>query len=102
VSLNCCLSSSRFPYQVNTGPLDLAALGTAPKYQRQGAGAKLLEWGLERADDRGLTVYVEGTPAAVPLYERSGFREIERLKLELAPWVSDEHSNVCMIREPQA
>jgi ribosomal protein S18 acetylase RimI-like enzyme len=34
--------------------LDLAALGTSPNYQRQGAGSMLLDWGLERADDNGL------------------------------------------------
>ncbi|KIW52682.1 hypothetical protein PV05_08307 [Exophiala xenobiotica] len=78
----------------------LAAVGTSPKYQKQGAASQLLNWGVERADDQGLTIYVEATPAALRLYEKHGFREVGRLQLDLAPWKAGDYSNMCMVREP--
>ena len=57
-----------------------------------------MDWGLERADDRGLAAYVEGTPVGLPLYEKYAFKEVDRLQLELSPWKEGDHSNICMIR----
>lgn len=79
---------------------DLAAIGTSPQYQRQGAASQLLQWRLERADDRGLAAYVEGAPAGLRLYEKSGFKGAGRLQLDLAPWKEGEYFNICMVREP--
>ncbi len=81
-------------------PVDLAAVGTNPKYQRQGAASLLLRWGLERADDHGLATYVEGTSAARRLYEKHGFKEVAKLQLELSPWKEGDYFNTCMVREP--
>ncbi|OAL36935.1 hypothetical protein AYO20_03704 [Fonsecaea nubica] len=78
----------------------LAAIGTSPKYQKQGAASLLLQWGLERADDRGLSIYVESAPAALRLYERHGFKEISKFPLEMSPWKEGEYLNVCMVRQP--
>ncbi|EXJ71788.1 uncharacterized protein A1O5_05598 [Cladophialophora psammophila CBS 110553] len=78
----------------------LAAIGTSPKYQRQGAASLLLDWGLERADDRGLAAYVESAPAALRLYEKYGFKEVCKLPLEMSPWKEGEYLNVCMVRQP--
>ncbi|KIV88701.1 hypothetical protein PV10_08359 [Exophiala mesophila] len=77
----------------------LAALGTTQKYQNHGAAKKLLDWGLERADDRAMPVYVEATPVAQKLYQKYGFQEVDTLPLELAPWGKGNQSNLCMIRE---
>ncbi|KAI1630188.1 acyl-CoA N-acyltransferase [Exophiala viscosa] len=77
----------------------LAAVGTSPKYQNQGAASKLLTWGLERADDRGLATYVEGAPAGFRLYEKFGFKEVAKLRLDLAPWSEGDHFNICMVRK---
>jgi len=76
----------------------LAAVGTSPKYQNQGAASKLLTWGLERADNRGLATYVEGTPAGLKLYEKFGFKQVAQFRLELAPWSEGNHFNICMVR----
>ncbi|KAK7903157.1 hypothetical protein LTR67_001174 [Exophiala xenobiotica] len=78
----------------------LAAVGTSPKYQKQGAASQLLNWGVERADDQDLAIYVEASPAALRLYEKHGFREVGRLQLDLAPWKAGDYSNMCMVREP--
>ncbi|KIW95123.1 uncharacterized protein Z519_03707 [Cladophialophora bantiana CBS 173.52] len=80
----------------------LAAIGTSPKYQRQGAASLLLDWGLERADDRGLAAYVESAPAALRLYEKYGFKEVSKLALEMSPWKEGEYMNVCMVRQPSS
>ncbi|EXJ77805.1 hypothetical protein A1O3_10034 [Capronia epimyces CBS 606.96] len=73
---------------------------TSPQYQRQGAGSLLLDWGLERADDRGLATYVEASPAAVRLYQRHGFKEVDRLALDLLPYKEGDYVNLCMVRRP--
>ncbi|OQU98400.1 hypothetical protein CLAIMM_04194 [Cladophialophora immunda] len=78
----------------------LAAVGTSPKYQKQGAASLLVQWGLERADDRGLPAYVESAPAALRLYEKHGFKEVCKLPLEMSPWKEGEYLNVCMVRQP--
>ncbi|EXJ58569.1 hypothetical protein A1O7_05996 [Cladophialophora yegresii CBS 114405] len=78
----------------------LAAMGTCPKYQNQGAASLLLKWGLDRADDRGLSVYVESAPMALRLYKKHGFQEVSDLALDLAPWKEGEYFNKCMVRQP--
>ncbi|KIW13290.1 hypothetical protein PV08_08478 [Exophiala spinifera] len=78
----------------------LAALGTSPQYQRQGAASLLMTWGVERADDRGVAIYVEASPDASRLYEKHGFHEVSRLRLDMAPWKEGDYFNTCMIREP--
>lgn len=78
---------------------DLAAIGTSPNYQNQGAASKLLTWGLKQVDDRGLATYVEASPAGLTLYEKFGFRQKAKLRLELAPWKEGDYFNVCMVRK---
>ena len=77
---------------------DLAAVGTATKYRKQGAASLCLEWGTRLADEKGLPGYVEGTPSGTNIYRKYGFEIVDRLKLELSPWNEKEFWNVCMIR----
>ena len=77
---------------------DLAAVGTAAKYRRQGAASLCLDWGTRLADERGLPGYVEGTPSGTNIYRKYGFETVDRLKLELSPWKDKDFWNVCMIR----
>ena len=77
---------------------DLAAVGTATKYRRQGAASLCLEWGTRLADEKGLPGYVEGTPSGTNVYRKYGFEIVDRLKLELSPWNEKEFWNVCMVR----
>ncbi|KAL5334918.1 acetyltransferase [Aspergillus crustosus] len=51
----------------------LDTLATHPDYQRQGAGALLLKWGCDLADEHGVPLYVDASKAGAPLYERFGF-----------------------------
>lgn len=63
---------------------DLEMLATDPAFQGRGAGSQLLRWGLARADAAGVEAYLEASPAAVPLYEKLGFREAGRTETWIA------------------
>ena len=67
---------------------DLEMLVTDPAFQGQGAGKLMMSWGLERADRDGVEAYLEASPEAVPLYERSGFREAGRTEM----WIENERA----------
>ncbi|KAK5137591.1 hypothetical protein LTR08_007886 [Meristemomyces frigidus] len=51
----------------------LHILVTLPQYHRRGVGAMHLKWGIERADEMGVPVYLESSPIGRPLYARMGF-----------------------------
>ncbi len=53
-------------------------LATHPTHQGKGAGSQLMRWGLVQADEQNVEAYLEASPDAVPLYEKFGFREVER------------------------
>lgn len=43
-----------------------------PLHRRRGAGGLLMGWGVDKAQERGFEVFVEGTDVGRPLYERFG------------------------------
>ena len=79
-----------------------------PDSQRRGLGAKLLEWGTQQADELGVVMALEGTPAGLSLYKRFGFVEKEVIAADMKqfgwmnPYDPDAAKRVWMIREPQA
>lgn len=44
--------------QLNGNHRDLSILGVDPAYQKQGIGAALLQYGIEKADKNGLEIHV--------------------------------------------
>jgi GNAT superfamily N-acetyltransferase len=36
-------------------------LGTDPQYQRTGAGSALVRWGMAKADEEGVALYLDAT-----------------------------------------
>lgn len=44
-----------------------------PDYRRHGAGQQVLDWGMKKADELGLDVFLDATPPGKPLYEANGF-----------------------------
>lgn len=54
-------------------------LGTVEWAQGKGVGAFALRWGMQRARELGLPVYLESTEQAVGFYERQGFRRLGEL-----------------------
>ncbi|KXJ89995.1 acyl-CoA N-acyltransferase [Microdochium bolleyi] len=62
----------------------LEMLATDPAHQGRGAGSLLLRHGCERADGDGVEAYLEASPEAVRMYERFGFREVDRHEVYVA------------------
>ncbi|KAJ5390529.1 GNAT family acetyltransferase [Penicillium cataractarum] len=66
-----------------TGPYaTLGSFFTLPEYRKLGIGHLLMQWGLEKADEKGLDVWIEAAPPAVPFYERHGFIQKEVTHLQ--------------------
>jgi len=57
----------------------MGLLGTDPAFQRRGRATTLLRHVLDMADAEGRRVFVEARLAALPLYERLGWRVIDKL-----------------------
>lgn len=57
--------------------VELDVLVTHPDHHRRGAGAMLIQWGVDEMDRLGLVGYLEASAAGRPLYQRFGF-EVER------------------------
>ncbi|KAL6863674.1 putative GNAT family acetyltransferase [Trichoderma novae-zelandiae] len=79
----------------------LKLLHTDPDHQRRGAGGMCLQWGVSMADRLGLVSYLEASEEGRPLYERYGFREVDRIVVDLSKWGSTEPATAyLMVREP--
>lgn len=47
-----------------------------PKYQGRGAGAHLVRWGSQLAEDSGIPLYLEASPSTWKLYEKLGYERL--------------------------
>ncbi|OOQ81599.1 acetyltransferase, GNAT family [Penicillium brasilianum] len=74
----------------------LEILAVHPSYQGRGLASKLLRWGLARADDEGVEVYLSSSPDGRPLYEKYGFQVLDE---RFSPFPGYEQVN--MIRPVQ-
>ncbi|KAI0112241.1 acyl-CoA N-acyltransferase [Nemania sp. FL0031] len=50
---------------------------THPDYRRRGIGQQVMDWGMKRADELGLELFLDATPPGKPLYEANGFLFVE-------------------------
>ena len=57
------------------GHMWLFDLAVRPKYQRKGVGKKLLQWGVNRADQEGVAIGLKASSAGLNLYKSVGFEE---------------------------
>jgi GNAT superfamily N-acetyltransferase len=72
----------------------LTLFGTDPAHGGRGVGRRLLSVNLGQVDAEGAASYLEAADELVPLYERHGFRVLNRFALINGPTVN------CMWREP--
>ncbi|PYI05940.1 hypothetical protein BO78DRAFT_139068 [Aspergillus sclerotiicarbonarius CBS 121057] len=82
----------------------LKELYVLPESQRQGLGGLLVAWGVQKADELGLPAYTEASPEGLGLYLRHGFREVDRVTVDLEEWggpKGDFSSYGLLYREPQ-
>lgn len=79
----------------------LGTLNTDPKHSRRGAGALLLQWGIEEGRKRGLPVYLHSSLQGHALYLKHGFRDLEELVADFSKWGLEERNyNWAMVKEP--
>ncbi|KAI1759466.1 hypothetical protein GGR53DRAFT_523834 [Hypoxylon sp. FL1150] len=51
---------------------------THPDYQRKGIDKKFMDGGMTKANEMGVEMFLDSTPAGKPLYDANGFVEVER------------------------
>ena len=78
----------------------LGILTTDPKHQHRGAGAMLVQWGCDVADELGLECYLEASDAGRRLYQKKGFTDVEYLDMDMSQYDKGRgmHRHVVMIR----
>ncbi|KAL2826695.1 acyl-CoA N-acyltransferase [Aspergillus cavernicola] len=59
-----------------------------PEFGRQGLGAQLLKWGLDRADEKRVVTFISSSPAARALYEKHGCRVLNKYEVIPDHWQS--------------
>ncbi|OJD16943.1 hypothetical protein AJ78_02925 [Emergomyces pasteurianus Ep9510] len=86
----------------------LELIATSPAFERQGHASRLLKWGIEKADKEKARIFLEATPAGLPLYERLGWRVVDTMHVKLADFGIDAEGDgdgyalfYVMIRDPQ-
>ncbi|KAK8037709.1 hypothetical protein PG991_001055 [Apiospora marii] len=47
-----------------------------PDYRRRGIGQQIMDWGMRKADELGLEIFLDATPPGRPLYLANGFIEL--------------------------
>lgn len=65
---------------------ELLDLATLPKFKRRGAGAQLVNWGLERADREEKRAVLSASPQGLSLYRKLGFVERDELRIDLGEY----------------
>lgn len=79
----------------------LEIVGTRPEYMGKGAAGQLLRWGIQKADEEELEAYLEASPEGKPIYEHFGFKEMDRLVVELKEEMFGEEKFIeCMMVRP--
>ena len=77
----------------------LTIICTHPDYQRQGAATAMVRWGIQRAEELGIPLYLDASPAGRPVYERLGFHYLQDLVFETDKWGGQkDYVLACMIR----
>jgi GNAT superfamily N-acetyltransferase len=86
------LYTSRRTLPHQTPHIWLASLVTLPAHQRRGAGGMLLTWGIDKAQELGLDIYLQGSSSGYPLYKKYGFKDLSSHTLDLRPFGVDDET----------
>ncbi len=78
-------------------------LAVHPDYQRRGFGQKLLDWGLDQADELQVPCWVDASPDGLALYEKNYWKQIGEFTVDLAKFGGPDEIDrtVFLVREPQ-
>lgn len=66
-----------------------------PLYQRKGGGRLILEWGIAKAKEMGVEMWLDGWRYGRPVYEQFGFTTVEQHKLKPESEQPDEAWKTC-------
>lgn len=61
--------------------IDLHRLLVHPSYQRMGIGQKLLDWGVETADQENIVAWLFCRPPGYKLYDRNGWKVVSIIEV---------------------
>jgi predicted N-acetyltransferase YhbS len=81
--------TSHVPIQELTFAVVLGLLCVHREAQRQGVGAALVQWGLDRSVEEKLPAYLEASTAGFPLYQKLGFKKIDTMIVKAEKWNGD-------------
>lgn len=70
---NRCISTSDRKH----GFLQLSILGVHPAFGGRGIAKRLVQWGLDKADNEDVSVYLSASPKGMPIYKKMGFKVID-------------------------
>ncbi|KAI7091312.1 hypothetical protein KC356_g804 [Hortaea werneckii] len=82
---------------------NLSMLVTHPSHQRRGAASMLVQWGCEKADERGMAAALIAKEAGMGVYLRHGFQVMKQTMLDLRPNSVDATDlRIGMLRQPMS
>jgi hypothetical protein len=50
----------------------------------------MVQWGMDKAEEKGWQVYIEASEAGEGLYLRYGLKEVDRVDVDLEPWGAEK------------
>ncbi|KAK2779164.1 GNAT family protein [Colletotrichum kahawae] len=98
------LKEKRDKYVDEQKCLVLGLLDVYPDVRGQGAARKLLEWGLQQADETGSSAYLETAVTLQPFVEKFGWVTVDEVAIDFDGFDDVSETGiqkwVCMLRQP--
>jgi ribosomal protein S18 acetylase RimI-like enzyme len=92
------LADARFNTMRGKPHAFLHLLDVSPSHQRRGAGSRLLDRGIAKAEEMGLPCYLEASGAGLGLYKSRGFEEVGVIEVDLTRWGKAMSRHTVMVR----
>ncbi|KAK5112018.1 hypothetical protein LTR62_004552 [Meristemomyces frigidus] len=74
----------------------LHAFAVHPEHQGHGLARRMMQWGFDKADEDGLPIYLEASPAGDPVYIHFGFKPVGQIEM-----LEGKETCRVMIRQPR-
>lgn len=86
----CPLDLSTSTYPLTNRYQALNAMGVHPSQRGRGAGRMLMDWGVRKADEMNVEMFIEAKPPGRRLYEHAGLRSLYAIYVDMdMPHASD-------------
>ncbi|KAI1503749.1 acyl-CoA N-acyltransferase [Biscogniauxia marginata] len=70
----------------STRRMHIGIVSVDPRYHGVGIGSQLVKWGTDQADRAGVFCWVHSSDAGWKMFAKHGFREVERLTINMDQW----------------